>query len=449
MLTSPLRDAPPRAAAPALARLLFQRAMAASPEAQLLDRRLRTACAVRLKDIVDHIRCPPDPMFAASGWRRHGATLLRAPHPTLPDVVEDAEFAIALRVECVERFLAASGIEARIEGAQHGPYRSARIFRSRDASFHVVERHGWAAHAVPALGERKLRRARLHQQIFRTRRRQFQSEARAIAHTLRLAEAAAADLGGAWAGALFLRAEREYWLARCLPALGQHQRQIAAGLGWCSVSHHAYACSREHFADTLRLLETLGHRRMSLVRSHDGANWGAELLDASATAAAPYTLLCLDLAAHEHTLKGAEAGLSPLTWLGPPGLWCGLHGESLLEAGLCCVSAAYDLSALPHDVDTAAQSARARLRAAMHGEHQAVDPRRVATLERARYIPRPQAEMHSLYGAVGAQFEAFQRIGADRTPAPPAFADDVCTPHRATGPAGAAKRKRLRIKQLS
>ena len=85
----------------------------------------------------------------------------------------------------------------------------------------------------------------------------------------------------------------------------------------------------------------------------------------------------------------------------------------------------------------------------MHGEHQAVDPRRVATLERARYIPRPQAEMHSLYGAVGAQFETFQRIGADQIPTPPHFASDVCTPHRTSGAAGASKRKRLRIKQLS
>jgi hypothetical protein len=375
---------------------------------------------------------------------------LRRPHPTLPDIVEAADFEIAFRVECVERFLAASGIEARISGAAHGPYRHARIFQAGEVSFAVVERRGWAEHAPPALGERKLRRARLHQQIFRTRRRQFQSEARAIAHTMRLAEAAAADLGGAWAGALFLRAEREYWLAQCLPALRQHQRQLAAGVGWCSVNCHAYACSREHYADARRILEMLGHACVGVVRAHDGANWGAQVMDASATAAAPYTMLCVDLAGHERTLIGGAA-LSPLTWLGPPGLWCGLHGESLLEAGLCCVSAAYELASV--DPETAFEArpngeGRARpLRAIMHGEQRAVDPRRVATLERARYIPRAHAEAHSLSGAVGAQFEIIQRIGAARSPAPPAFARDVCVaPDRPS--AGVSRRRRLRIKQL-
>ncbi len=425
----------------ALVRLLLQRALAA-PEAQRLDRRLRVACSVRLRDMVDHIRHRPAAIFADLGWRRQEAPLWRAPHPALPDVVEDAGFTVVLRVACIDRFLAAIGSEARIEGASHGPYRYASIFKAGDVGFAVAERHGWIGHEPPILGERKLRRARLHQQIFRTRRRQFQSGPRAIAHTMRLAEAAATDLGGPWAGALFLRAEREYWVARCAPALRQHQRQLAAGVGWCTVSHHAYACSRESFADTRRILETLGHAGAGLVRPHHDANWGGQIMDASATGAAPYTMLCVDLAAHEHTLGEAGAGLSPLTWLGPPGVWCGLHGESLLEAGLCCVSAAYDIEALSDARHRAGKGGPRRT--TLHDEHRAVDPRRVAVLERARYISRPQAEIHSTVGAVGAQFEVLQRAGA--SPAPPDFAHDVCI---SPSPPGAPKRRRARVKQLS
>lgn len=437
----------PRASAQALVRLLLQRAMSACPEAQRLDRRLRAACSVRLQDMVDHITHPDASMLAELGWRSHGPAVWRAPDGTLPDVIEDDRVAIGLRVESVERFLVATGIEARIEGAAHGPYRKARILHGRNATFAVVERRGWTGHTPPLLGERKLRRARLHQQIFRTRRRQFQSEQRAIAHTMRLAEAAAADLGGAWAGALFLRAEREYWATRCLPALRQHQRQLAAGVGWCTVRHHAYACSREHFSETMRTFEALGHAHAGLARSQENANWGAMVFDASGQA--PRTLLCLDLAAREHALSAADAALSPLTWLGPPGLWCGLHGESVLEAGLCLLSAAYDLGALAGALDFSRGGENRHRRLTLRVEPSAVDPRRVAVLERARYIPRQQAELHSMLGAVGAQFEVVHQLGQSRHPAPTNFAEDVCTSPCQAAPRDGPRRRRLRIKQLS
>jgi hypothetical protein len=446
------QGAPRDEAAPALTRLLLQRAVSACPQAQQLDRRLRAACSVRLHDMVDHIRRPDAAAFAAFGWRSHGDGVWRAPDATLPDIVEDERPAIGLRVDSIERFLNATGIEADMEGAAHGPYRQARIFRGRAVDCAVIERRGWRGHAPPLLGERKLRRARLHQQIFRTRRRQFQSEPRAIAHTLRLAEAAATDLGGAWAGALFLRAEREYWAMQCLPALRQQQRQLAAGVGWCTVRRHAYACSREHLAETRRVFEILGHTGAGLAHAHDDGGWGAIVLDASATGIAPHTLLCVDLAPHELTLGACAGALSPLTWLGPPGLWCGLHGESLLEAGLCSASAAYDLGALMSDsagdLDRLAEDRRAA-RLTLRGEHKAVDPRRVAVLERARYIQRQQAETHSMLGAIGAQFEVVQGRAGVGPAVVPDFAKDVCAPQRSGHAAGNARRKRLRIKQLS
>jgi hypothetical protein len=425
-------------------RALLGQALESAPSAGRFADRLLTLCGIRLHDILDHIALPHDPEMGARGWRIDEDSVWRAPHGLLPPIVESSRFAIALRVECVEKFLAATGIEARIEGEAHGPYRSARVFEGRGVSFVVVERRGFSEFSPPPVGSRKIRRARIHQQVFRTRRRQFQNAARGLAHIYRLAEAAAADLGPSWAGALFLRAEREYWLTRCASALRQHQRQVEAGVGWCAVEHHAYACSREHFNDTIQVLCTLGHRRGEIVRAGNGAQWGVQVLDASATAIAPYTMVSLDLAPGEGPEGIGRGMLSPLTWHGPPGLWSALHGESILDAGLHCVSAVCDEGARSGLATSSLERGALPTEASVaENEPRPVDPRRVELLERDGYISREQAEFYRLCGAAGAHFQPTSRT-TELTTGAPRFAAD---PLPDADPGGPRKRKRRRVKR--
>jgi hypothetical protein len=417
-------------------------ALSCLPQLEALRDRLRTACAIRLPDIIDHIAVRVgDRAQEVAGWRQAGRRLWAPPGTGHPPIVEETAPGIVLRVERLERILSALDIEAPIVGARFAPLRRVRLASTDSFWLDAIERNGWSDFDAPAAGPRKLRRAVVHQQIFRTRRRHFRGPEAAFQHTERLVEAAVADLGPLWACDLFLRAEREYWLSRCEAGVFQNRRQDRAGVGWCTIDHYVYCSSRAHFHAAISLFRKLGYQTDEIIRSDRQDECAIQVLR-HASAAQPPVLIEVDLSSQAELLDAPP--LPPLTWHAHAGLWCAMHGESLFEGGPSRLAARLDLDALTplfHRDGVAfaspfpdAPELRQRL---SFGQLQAVSPVRIDALERGGYLARSRAEALLTNGAVATHLQAVERAGFFDGFLAPDYADQAFGNALAKRPVGA------------
>jgi len=104
--------------------------------------------------------------------------------------------------------------------------------------------------------------------------------------------------------------------------------------------------------------------------------------------------------------------------LGTVGLWCGLHGDSFLQAGMHHLEARFDFARLR---DQLAQQGVNTMKpfsdfdflrqAFTEGERWRVRPERVARLREQGLITAPQGELFLRDGAIGSHLENLQRKG--------------------------------------
>ena len=407
----------PEPAAEAFVATLLASALERCEPAGGYARRLLELSAVRLRDVVDHLSPADATTWRRAhelGWRPAGAGMLRHADGLFPDLVDDGRAFVAIRTESVEQLLAATGSDAVIEGAAHGPYRRARVFRGAGADLVAVERNGHASCEMPEVPATTIRAARVHLQRFRARRRQFDDVPSGLDHTERLVDAAVAELGPHWACDLFFRAEREYWQAHCAAARLQHARQWQAGIGWANVDHHTYDASRIHFAQTIRVLETLGYQCRELLYAGHQAGWGSQILEQPVLRSTIFA--DIDLAPHELDIDFAHRPMQPLERHRRAGLWCVMHGESMLEAGLNHVAGLHDQRALRAQFAGLGQRMMAPFsdfpvlyQELTEGEWRAVDPDRIDALERDGQLDAAEAEDFRSRGAICAHYENIER----------------------------------------
>jgi hypothetical protein len=227
-------------------------------------------------------------------------------------------------------------------------------------------------------------------------------------------EPAVVDLGQDWACWLWLRAEREYWESRNYVGRVQKARQDAHGIGWANQDHHTYDSSRESFHRQIKVLETLGFECRELFYAGDAAGWGSQVLEQSAIGSVIFA--DIDLAPHELDIDFAHMELEPLPFLRRAGLWCRLHGESMMESGLNHLEAMYDHVRLAEQLKREGISFMSPFsdfpylwQALSEGEWWPVDPDRVDALEREGLITAEQAEDFRLYGSIGSHLENLER----------------------------------------
>lgn len=407
-------------AAAALVGQVLADALARVPAAAALATRLQDDIGVRLVDILDHLVLPRDADlrgFREAGWAPDGAdrSVLRNPSGLFPAVLaHGAQAAIGFKVEYVHEFVAAQGLTAPVEGAMHAPFRRVRFASGNGMAFDAIERRGSTRFAPEDPPPATLRAARLHLQAFRARRRVFDHPAAGYDATDALVARAVGDLGPDWACWLWLRAEREYWESRNHAGRVQKARQDAHGIGWANQDHHTYDSSREWFHRCVAVLETLGFECRELFYAGHAAGWGSQILEQPALGSVIFA--DIDLAPDELDIDFAHLRLAPLPFLRRAGLWCALHGESMLESGINHLECMYDHTRL------AAQLGRQGVRfmapfsdfphlyqALTEGEWWPVDPARVDALERAGHITAEQAEDFRLHGAIGSHLENLER----------------------------------------
>ena len=322
--------------------------------------------------------------------------------------------AAAIKVEEIHAFLMAQHLSAAVEGTPLSPYRRARVWQEGGCELLVVERRGHAGfvplHMLPDYAEAYLRAF----ERWATRPRLFADERMGMEHTLDLARSLVADMGTDIAAWIVLEAERAYWQRRNRAGQVQKARQDSLGLGWANHDHHTFRSSRHTFSLLIQILEVLGFHCRERFYAGAEAGWGAQVMEQPVCCFVVFA--DVDLSPHEVEGDFAHQPLPPRDELGTVGLWCALHGESMLTAGLHHLASRLDFQAATADL--AAWGIRMMRpfsdfaylwQAFTQGERWQVAPDQLERLAAAGQISAVQWKQFAEQGAIGSHLENIQR----------------------------------------
>ncbi len=326
-------------AACAIVRRSLDQLCQANPFLARLADRMLTETGTRLIDWIDRLSTTAtESELTAAGFKRESCgthTLYRHPEAQLPAIFWDyGKQIVAIKVESVVDFLVAHGLDSRsqIFGNSGAALRRVCVDCHRDLECWIVERHGYQGWNVDDASAELQAQLAHHRERFYVRRRKFDSSADGFAHARQLIESAIAEVGRDRACDLFFQAERAYWQARNDAGAIQRMRQERLGLGWANHDHHTYRSSREAFAQLISILELMGFQCRERFYAGREAGWGAQVIEQ--TTCGVVIFADVDLAPDEVLQDFAHEPLEPRPALGTVGLWCALHGEAFLAAGM-------------------------------------------------------------------------------------------------------------------
>ncbi len=337
----------PQPAAQSVVTNLITGFLARCPRARELSERMLHDTGTRFQDWVDSIDAPRsgalEKALLESGFEAKqidglakDATAYRHDGAMFPVIIlhGGAETRVRVKVDSVSDFLFAWAVpnDFTIEGEPGSPFRQSKAFEGDKAELWAVERHGNRGFAALKGDATRAVRAEHHLECLRRRKRDFENDADGFARVNMLVDKAIADLGVDWACDVFFEAERDYWQSRNRAAKVQKARQDSLGLGWANHDHHTYRSSRECFKHLIALLEKLGFTLRERFYAGAEAGWGAQVLEQPV---AGITIFAdVDMTPEELLGDFAHEGLPEREDLGTVGLWCGLHGDSVLQAGM-------------------------------------------------------------------------------------------------------------------
>lgn len=390
--------------------------------------RLSTEAGVRLHDIVGHFALPAnDPARAkaeAAGWVKDftaesdsaSFTVYIQPQGMFPALVFGAgKRDLAMKVECVADFAAANALQLTFTGDPLADIRSAEVAQGKTWTFSIIERHGNRS-MLPLASNPPRSILRLkHLEAFRTRKRNFATDADGYKETNRLVDAAIADLGVDLTCDLFFKAEREFWERRNTAARVQLARQQKLGIGWANHDHHTYRCSRHNFTSHIALWEKLGFKLRERYHAGAQAGWGAQICEQHATGI--ITFNDVDLAPDELFQDFAHEPLPPQPKYSTVGLWCALHGDSLLQAGMHHLEGMFDFAGLRTQLESEANIKTMKpftdfphlKQAFTEGERWKPLDSRLPNLIAQGHITPEQAQTFRTTGALGSHLENLER----------------------------------------
>jgi hypothetical protein len=400
--------------------------------AKRLSDRMLTVTATLFLDWVDHLIVPAieqrrlseagfveDPLGDSDG----DTLAFWHPEAMLPRVLVDADaspaispVAVAIRADRVADFLAAHSLGARPESAPLSRFRRALVAEEHGTRLFVVERRGYRGYTQgkPRPGEvESLLQAH---ELWKTRSRRFDDDAEGMRQTHVLVDQLVALLGRDLACHVVFCEERGYWQRRNHAAQLQKTRQDRLGLGWANHDHHTFRCSRRHFLDLMRVLEKLGFERRERYYAGAQAGWGAQILEHPVEGIV--TFCDVDLEPGETQIDFSREPLAPTKKLGTIGLWVGLHGESLLEAGMHHLECRFDYELLRDQLSSLEVPTMKPFsdfpflkQAFTEGERWPVHRERAERLLQAGLIDEKQFHQFINEGAIGSHLENLQRKG--------------------------------------
>lgn len=392
------------------------------------ERRLLAETATRLFDWVDHLAVPAelnvDGASLESELQRLGFVakelgdqrLWQHPLALLPGIELSKEaFRVVLKVDRVTDFLVAHRMtETCVEAPSWAWRRQALIDTSSSVETWVVERRGdpgW--HAAPQ--EPKDLRLWLDWSDRVDRRdRGGLDWQRGFEEAEKLIDEGIAEFGVDPVCARFFEGERKYWQAKNRAGQVQKLRQDRLGMGWANHDHHTYRSSRVAFKPLIQLLMKLGFQRRERFYAGRDAGWGAQVLEQPA---ALITIFAdVDLSAEEIKGDFALGGLEPSNRLGTVGLWCALHGEAFLSAGMHHLECQFDYDQARKQLDELGVASMPPFtnfdylrQCFTEGERWEVSKARLERLVTLNLITPEQAVRFEQEGAIGSHLEILER----------------------------------------
>lgn len=382
--------------------------------------------STRLFDWLDHVAVGNSPEveneLLENGFISDMATsayrVFHHPGAQLPRVVVYDEhkeaIQIAVIVDRIADFLMARNISARIEGTPFSEYRRCCASKDGYVSLWIVERRGALTMEPVYHDEGYLERYFDAQERWKSRPRDILDEEQSLSKAIFIAQDIVKMVGEDLAACIILECEREYWQARNTAGQIQKNRQDRHGMGWANHDHHTFRSSRSHFRHLVRLFEILGFHCRERFYAGKEAGWGAQVMENPKSR----LVLFLDVDLHEEevAVDFAHHELPELEELGTIGLWCALHGDSILKAGMHHLEAQFlfeelteDLSRLGVDMMEPFSSFPYLKQAFTHGTVWPVERSRVGQLLEAGKITKEHADKFLAYGAVGSHLENLQR----------------------------------------
>jgi hypothetical protein len=392
-------------------------AIEASPQVRLLAERLSAETSTRLVDWLDHIATPTSPeVLTGAGFASRVDGVWRHPSAQLPAVVPAPGRGLALRVDDAAAFAAVHG-GAAVDGSPLSALRRAVVTGS-DAPVWLagVERRSWDCGVTPEeSSDDRVAAGVRARALWAERPRGYDvvnGLAEAASRAARMVELVGPDLAASHA----MEIERAFWQRRNTAAVVQHARQDRLGLGWGNNDHHTFRSSRGAFRPLLNVLQALGFRLRERFHAGAEAGWGAQVLEQPGAGLVVFA--DVDLEPAEVDVDFAQADLTETSRLGTVGLWCALHGESLLAAGLHHLEGQFDFDRLREDLASRGIAHMApfsdfpHLRQAFTvAERWPVDRARLDALVAAGRLEAGQAEEFAVKGAAGSHLENLARRG--------------------------------------
>ncbi len=405
-------------------------AVAGNAFAAQLAGRMSAETGTRFADWVDHLELAETPglarELASLGFVRRGEAFEHSngmfPRLRMVSGAGPVVRSVAIKVDSVADFSRAHDLGWKPVGNPMGPYRIGRL-PGESVGFAAVERRGYTGFE-PFPGDfaregrmtpQSARDALAVLDLWRGRRRRFDDDAEGMAATGSLAADCVERVGPDLASHLVFQAEREFWESRNQAAQVQKRRQDRLGLGWANHDHHTFRSSRQSFPALIALFERLGFDLREHYHAGERAGWGAQILENPRAGIVIFA--DLDLAPEEVSHDFSHVPLPNLDRPNTVGLWVGLHGESILEAGMHHLEAQFDFEALQTGLEAEAGIVTMKpfsdfpfLRQAFTvGERWLVDPRRADSLRDRGAITPEQHSKFLAEGAVGSHLENLQR----------------------------------------
>lgn len=388
-----------------------------------LAKRMLNETSTEIFDWIDHMVLPARRVkaekliglgFREEGRLSYGKKVFKIDGSVLFPILlsEEDETELAIKIEDVENFIRVNGVNSEIEGDKLSPYRRARINREGKFLFSAVERRGSNDFVLKNINDKAEYENAI--KVFSERKRKFFSEGRGLRKTKKLVLKILKTLSAERSADAFFRCERNYWQSKNKAGRIQYERQNKLGLGWGNHDHHTYRSSRENFAALIEIFELLGYECRERFYAGEKAGWGAQILEHPQCDMVLFA--DVDITLDEKDKDFAHEGLVHNNQLGTVGLWVGLHGESMLKAGMHHLEARFSFDKLRDDLaKNGIESMKPFsdfkfLRQAFtKGETWSVDKKRAKRLLKDGSITQEQFEGFMKNGAIGSHMENLQR----------------------------------------
>lgn len=402
---------------------LLQEIILANEAVATLQKELKLKTSTRLMDWVDHIHIGTDPSLQYKLKEIGFEVELVAPtfdvwyHPgaQFPRILIQREspkrvMGVSIIVESISDFLGIRGIHRAIEGAPFSPFRRSLISLENEISFWIVERRGTRVlEPTSPLKDNQIKYLDCLEK-WKTRSRDVET----LDNAFLLVKEFVAIFGTDFAASIIMEGERFYWQNRNFAAGIQKIRQDQMGMGWANHDHHTFRSSRENFEKLVQLFKLLGFHCRERFYAGKEAGWGAQVME---NPRAGFVLfLDVDLTEEEINVDFAHQELKPLPKLGTVGLWCALHGDSILKGGMHHLEAQFSFDDLKEDLGKKGIelmkpfSNFAYLRQAFtKAELWPVEEKRLQSLVQNNQITLEQAEQFRTQGAIGSHLENLER----------------------------------------